>query len=67
VVAALVITAVPIDEIVAGVRARLSSFKVPTRWLLADDATAVPVSGTGKVDKPGLQQLLREQGSAAPR
>ena len=38
-------------------RARLSAFKVPTRWhLLAPDR--VPMTSTGKVDKAGLQQLF---------
>ena len=46
-------------------RARLSSFKVPTLWLVVPDADAVPMSATGKVDKRALQQLLRTRGVRA--
>jgi acyl-CoA synthetase (AMP-forming)/AMP-acid ligase II len=39
-------------------KARLSAFKVPSRWVVvAPDA--VPVTATGKVDKPALQTLLQ--------
>jgi len=48
-----------IDEVAAAARARLSSFKVPTLWLLRATADDVPMLATGKVDKAGLQQLLR--------
>jgi acyl-CoA synthetase (AMP-forming)/AMP-acid ligase II len=65
-VAALVVTDAPIDAIVEGVRARLSSFKVPTRWLLVPDVASVPLSATGKVDKPRLQALLDERAAATP-
>jgi acyl-CoA synthetase (AMP-forming)/AMP-acid ligase II len=61
-VGAVVVTDAHLDEVVAGVRERLSAFKVPTRWLLITDPGAVPLSGTGKVDKAGLQRLLAEQG-----
>jgi acyl-CoA synthetase (AMP-forming)/AMP-acid ligase II len=40
-------------------RQRLSSFKVPRRWALLGSADDVPLMATGKVDKPGLQQLVR--------
>jgi acyl-CoA synthetase (AMP-forming)/AMP-acid ligase II len=45
------------DELARDAKARLSSFKVPTRWRIigADD---VPMTTTGKVDKAGLQQLF---------
>ena len=43
-------------------RARLSSFKVPTLWLVVPSPEPVPMSATGKVDKPALQQLLRSRG-----
>jgi acyl-CoA synthetase (AMP-forming)/AMP-acid ligase II len=50
-------------EIVAdAARARLSSFKVPTLWLVVPDPEQVPMSATGKVDKSALQQLLRARG-----
>ena len=62
-VAALVVSARPTHEIVAdAARARLSSFKVPTLWLVVADPEHVPMSATGKVDKSALQQLLRARG-----
>jgi acyl-CoA synthetase (AMP-forming)/AMP-acid ligase II len=45
-------------DVAAAARARLSAFKVPTRWLVTDDPGVVPVSATGKVDKAGLQGLV---------
>ena len=51
------------DELRAAARERLSAFKVPTRWLITDDAHAVPMTATDKVDKAALQALLRK-GSA---
>ena len=44
-------------------RSRLSSFKVPSRWVLGFDPGAVPLMATGKVDKAGLQQVIRSRGS----
>jgi acyl-CoA synthetase (AMP-forming)/AMP-acid ligase II len=52
-------------EIAVLARERLSSFKVPTIWLLAADAEEVPMTPTGKVDKQGLQRLLAERGTGA--
>jgi acyl-coenzyme A synthetase/AMP-(fatty) acid ligase len=46
-------------------RDRLSSFKVPTRWVLVRDPGTVPMLATGKVDKPALQRLLSEAGVGA--
>jgi acyl-CoA synthetase (AMP-forming)/AMP-acid ligase II len=48
---------VTVDDLERDARTRLSSFKVPTRWLLvgADD---VPMTSTGKVDKTALQHLF---------
>ena len=61
-VAALVVSAAD-HEIVAGAaRARLSSFKVPTLWLVVPDPGDVPMTATGKVDKAALQALLRARG-----
>ena len=37
-VAALVVTGEPLDTVRAAVRARLSAFKVPTRWLVTGEA-----------------------------
>jgi acyl-CoA synthetase (AMP-forming)/AMP-acid ligase II len=64
-VAALVVTRLDRAGLVAAARERLSAFKVPTVWLVTDDADAVPLSPTGKVDKHRLQQLLRSQGESA--
>jgi acyl-CoA synthetase (AMP-forming)/AMP-acid ligase II len=62
-VGALVVTDAAAADVAAGARERLSAFKVPTRWLLTPDPAAVPVTATGKVDKPALQRLLRDSGS----
>jgi acyl-coenzyme A synthetase/AMP-(fatty) acid ligase len=51
----------------AAARERLSSFKVPTRWVLAPDPDAVPMLSTGKVDKPALQRLIDEAGVGTGR
>lgn len=63
-VGALVVTDAPIDEVAAGLRERLSAFKVPKRWVLSNDPAAVPMMATGKVDKAGLQRLLDQDGVA---
>jgi acyl-CoA synthetase (AMP-forming)/AMP-acid ligase II len=61
-VAAAVVTAgdTTVDELARDAKARLSSFKVPTRWRIIgpDD---VPMTNTGKVDKAGLQRLFDEE------
>jgi acyl-CoA synthetase (AMP-forming)/AMP-acid ligase II len=54
------------DDLVAAARARLSSFKVPTSWLVVGSVDEVPMSATGKVDKRALQDLLRTRGGPAP-
>jgi acyl-CoA synthetase (AMP-forming)/AMP-acid ligase II len=54
------------DDLVAAARARLSSFKVPTSWLVVGSADEVPMSATGKVDKRALQDLLRTRGGPTP-
>jgi acyl-CoA synthetase (AMP-forming)/AMP-acid ligase II len=58
-VAAVVVLATDatIDELARDAKARLSSFKVPTRWRIVD-ADDVPMTTTGKVDKAGLQHLF---------
>ena len=66
-IGAVVISAAPVEAVVAAVRERLSAFKVPTRWLVTADADLVPMLATGKVDKAGLQALLAEQGAPARR
>jgi acyl-CoA synthetase (AMP-forming)/AMP-acid ligase II len=51
-----------VDDIAREARARLSSFKVPKRWVLASSVDAVPTLATGKVDKLGLQQIIDSEG-----
>jgi acyl-CoA synthetase (AMP-forming)/AMP-acid ligase II len=46
-------------DLAAAARKTLSAFKVPTRWVILHDDAAVPVLATGKLDKVGLQNLLR--------
>jgi acyl-CoA synthetase (AMP-forming)/AMP-acid ligase II len=41
-------------------RKLLSSFKVPTRWLLVDSDDTIPRGPTGKVDARRLRELLAE-------
>ena len=61
-VAALVVSGGDAEGLAAAARERLSSFKVPTLWLVVADPDRVPMSATGKVDKTALQQLLRSSG-----
>jgi acyl-CoA synthetase (AMP-forming)/AMP-acid ligase II len=62
-VGALVVSAIPINDLVAGTRERLSSFKVPTRWIVTDAGDRVPRTATDKVDKAALQELLAREGT----
>ena len=66
-VGALVLSAAGADvtDIAAGAKARLSAFKVPTRWVVTADGGDVPLTATDKVDKAGLQALLRNEGTSA--
>jgi acyl-coenzyme A synthetase/AMP-(fatty) acid ligase len=71
-VAALVVVAAaagegPADGLVEAARARLSGFKVPTRWLVVTDPGTVPRLASGKVDGRALRQLLRERGVVRSR
>ena len=61
-VAAMVVSNADPERLTDAARARLSSFKVPTLWLVVRNPDAVPMSATGKVDKAALQQLLRSRG-----
>ena len=49
------------DELRAEGRTKLSSFKVPTVWLLLDSDDDVPRGATGKVDARRLRELLAGQ------
>jgi acyl-CoA synthetase (AMP-forming)/AMP-acid ligase II len=56
-----------IAELAAEARKRLSSFKVPSRWVLASSVQDVPTLSTGKVDKAGLQALIASTGTEVTR
>jgi acyl-CoA synthetase (AMP-forming)/AMP-acid ligase II len=57
-VGALVVSSVPLEELVVQARARLSAFKVPSCWLVTGSPEVVPMTGTAKVDKGALQAML---------
>jgi acyl-CoA synthetase (AMP-forming)/AMP-acid ligase II len=61
-VGALVVSAAPLEELVAGARERISAFKVPTRWLVTTAADDVPMTATSKVDHNALQALIQRDG-----
>jgi acyl-CoA synthetase (AMP-forming)/AMP-acid ligase II len=48
------------EELRESVRRLLSSFKVPTVWLLVDSDDAIPRGSTGKVDIPRLHDMLTD-------
>ena len=60
-VGAVVVSGSTVEHLHAEARKRLSSFKVPTVWLLLDTDDAVPRGATGKVDIRRLRTLLAEQ------
>ena len=60
-VGVLVVSVAPLADLVTGARARLSAFKVPTRWLVTPAAGDVPTTATAKVDKAALQALLLDR------
>jgi acyl-CoA synthetase (AMP-forming)/AMP-acid ligase II len=64
-VGALVVAPVALADLVTATRDRLSAFKVPTRWFVAPNADAVPMTATAKVDKAALQALLQREGTSA--
>lgn len=49
-----------VESLCTATRAALSSFKVPTLWLLLDHDDAVPRGATGKVDNAALLEMLRK-------
>ncbi|MBB3601861.1 acyl-CoA synthetase (AMP-forming)/AMP-acid ligase II [Mycolicibacterium sp. BK556] len=57
-VGAAVISRHSTDELRTQARSMLSSFKVPTVWLLLDSDEDVPRGATGKVDVQRLRELL---------
>jgi acyl-CoA synthetase (AMP-forming)/AMP-acid ligase II len=64
-VGAVVISARDASQIAAAAAARLSSFKVPTRWLVLGSVDDVPRTPTGKVSPAGLRDLLMKRGQAS--
>lgn len=64
-VGAVVVSDHALTDIVAGLRARLSSFKVPTRWLVTSDAGRVPAFASGKVNRRAVAQLLADEADTA--
>jgi acyl-CoA synthetase (AMP-forming)/AMP-acid ligase II len=57
-VGAAVVGGESIDHVKAAARKLLSSFKVPTVWLLLNSDDDIPRGPTGKVDIPRLRKLL---------
>ena len=60
-VGAVVIADATADHLRAAARKRLSSFKIPTVWLLVKTDDDIPRGTTGKVDVRRLREMLREQ------
>jgi acyl-coenzyme A synthetase/AMP-(fatty) acid ligase len=60
-VGAAVISDATVEHLREAARKRLSSFKVPTVWLLVESDDDIPRGTTGKVDVRRLRALLGEQ------
>lgn len=58
--AAVVSDGLSVEALRSATRAAISSYKVPTLWLLLDDEDAIPRGGTGKVDTAALRAMLAE-------
>ncbi len=56
--AAVVADGLTANELQAAAHAAISSFKVPSRWLLLDHEDAMPRGATGKVDNAALLEML---------
>jgi acyl-CoA synthetase (AMP-forming)/AMP-acid ligase II len=63
-VGAVVISDEAVDHLRAAARKLLSSFKVPTVWLVVGSDDDIPRGGTGKVDVAGLKKMLTTQQEA---
>jgi acyl-CoA synthetase (AMP-forming)/AMP-acid ligase II len=59
-IGAAVVTDLDAAALRTATKARLSAFKVPTRWLVSADPDLVPMTATGKVDTQALRALLEE-------
>jgi len=57
-VGAAVVTTAQAPQLRAAAKGVLSSFKVPTVWLVLDDDEAIPRGGTGKVNTAALREML---------
>jgi acyl-CoA synthetase (AMP-forming)/AMP-acid ligase II len=57
-VGAVVVGDGPVERLRSAARNLLSSFKIPTVWLVVDSDDAIPRGGTGKVDVAALRQML---------
>jgi acyl-CoA synthetase (AMP-forming)/AMP-acid ligase II len=53
------------EQLRTAARKLLSSFKVPTMWLLVDSDDAIPRGPTGKADARRLRELLADEASRA--
>ncbi|WP_280420310.1 class I adenylate-forming enzyme family protein [Nocardia carnea] len=66
VAAAVIVTGSPgVDRLRAATKKILSSFKVPSTWLLLDSDAEIPRGTTGKVDLAALRKLLSDRGVEA--
>ena len=61
-VGALVVTRMTTAALDAEVRARLSSFKVPSLWYVTESLEDVPRTASGKVAQPALRALIELDG-----
>ena len=53
------------EQLRGSARKLLSSFKVPTTWLLVDSDDKIPRGPTGKVDARRLRELLADANGVA--
>jgi acyl-CoA synthetase (AMP-forming)/AMP-acid ligase II len=53
------------EQLRTAARKLLSSFKVPTMWVLVDSDDAIPRGPTGKADARRLRELLADEASRA--
>lgn len=60
-VGAVVVADESADRLRDAARKLLSSFKVPTVWLVVESDDDVPRGGTGKVDVAALRQMLQQE------
>jgi acyl-CoA synthetase (AMP-forming)/AMP-acid ligase II len=61
--AAVVGDGLSVELLRTATHAAISSFKVPTMWLLLDDEDDLPRGATGKADNAALRSMLEDHGS----